>query len=60
MTVQTGIDGIKIERTRVLNIFSRRDTETGEKVIFGVTPSVPKNFQQENFSEPVPMESLRT
>ena len=43
---------IWIERTRARNIFFRRDTEIGEKVIFWV--------KRENFSGPVPTESLRT
>ena len=43
---------IWIERTRARNIFFRRDTEIGEKVIFWV--------KRENFSGPVPTESLLT
>ena len=46
------VGGIKIERTRARNICFRRDTEIGEKVIFWV--------KRENFSGPVPTESLRT
>ena len=54
------VSGTKIERTRARYIFFRRDTEIREKVIFWVKRSVPKNFQQENYSGPVPTESWCT
>ena len=54
------VGGIKIEHTRARNIFFRRDTEIGEKVNFVVKRSIPQSFQGQNFSGPVPTESLRT
>ena len=40
--------------------FLLEDTEISEKRNFFVNRSVPKNFQQENFSGQVATESLRT
>ena len=54
------VGGIKIEHTRARNIFFCRDTEIGEKVNFVVKRSIPQSFQGQNFSGPVPTESLRT